>query len=90
MPRTTTATLLRAACRWAFITPIEQTTLSMPVSSSRLRKVTPIGGARPLAVGDEPADVDPAAGLGVGQLGDGPDAGAAQLVAQVLDRVAVG
>ena len=42
MPRTTTATRLRAACRCAFITPTEQTTLSMPVSSSRLRNVAPM------------------------------------------------
>ena len=40
-------------------------------------------------MGDEPADVHASPGLGVGELGDGPDPGAPQLVAQVLDGVAL-
>ena len=89
-PRMTTATRLRAACRCAFITPTEQTTLSMPVSSSRLRKVTPMRRAGPLAVGDQARRRGPG-GRTRWWRGRRPSgAGAGELGAQVLDRVPLG
>jgi hypothetical protein len=48
------------------------------------------GGARPLAVGDQTTDVDAPVGLGGGELLDRADPGTTELVAQVLDRVALG
>lgn len=48
------------------------------------------GGGWALAVGDEPADPDPLTGAQGGQVGRGGGAGGGEVVADVLDGVAVG